>query len=291
MLKVARFVPSSTPTTTDTPTISPSPTNTPTWSVTPTRTPTKSPSRTATALRSPTSVLVRALVITQTLAPTPQASPTIAPPLGIGGSYSRLSIVTNRAQPRVADLNLQIRGSIPVTTARSLVDYTGEADGAAPQLASLFADNRTPSIIGVYQLYDWNQGCDCRGALLSDYDVSLIALAVNPGETLRLPDSGYEIASGFEAMVVYADPDRIVVTYTRSNGVIDGYVLYLDSVAVDPNLVALYQLTNGAGRAELPALRSGQPFAKAKTSELRLAIRDSGAFMDPRSRKDWWRGR
>ncbi len=210
--------------------------------------------------------------------------------MGIGGSYSVLSVVTRRPQARPADVNLQVRGSVPVTATRALVDYTGEADGAAPQFAGLFADNRTPSFVGAYQLYDWNQSCDCRGGLLSDYDVSLIALAATPGETIRLPDSGYEIASGFEALVVYADPDRLVFTYTRSNGVIDGYVVYIDSLLVDPTLVALYRQTNDAGRAELPALKSGQPFAKAKGSEIKLAIRDSGAFLDPRSRKDWWRG-
>jgi hypothetical protein len=41
----------------------------------------------------------------------------------------------------------------------------------------------------------------------------------------------------------------------------------------------------------LPALRPGQPIGRAPGSEIDAAIRDSGAFLDPRSRKDWWQGR
>ena len=41
----------------------------------------------------------------------------------------------------------------------------------------------------------------------------------------------------------------------------------------------------------LPVLWPGQPLGRAPGSEIDAAIRDSGAFLDPRSRKDWWQGR
>jgi hypothetical protein len=56
-------------------------------------------------------------------------------------------------------------------------------------------------------------------------------------------------------------------------------------------LLALYRQLNSAGRVELPALRPGQPFGRAAGGEIDAAIRDSGSFLDPRSRKDWWQGR
>ena len=48
---------------------------------------------------------------------------------------------------------------------------------------------------------------------------------------------------------------------------------------------------NGEGRRHLPALRAGQPFGRANGDEIQVAIRDTGKFMDPRTRKDWWHGR
>jgi hypothetical protein len=52
-------------------------------------------------------------------------------------------------------------------------------------------------------------------------------------------------------------------------------------------LLALYQRLDAAGRSRLPAVRSGQAVGLARTAEVDVAIRDSGTFMDPRSRRDW----
>ncbi len=211
-------------------------------------------------------------------------------PPSVGVNYSLLSVLTDHSPIRPADVNLVVRGSASIRATRGLVDYPGEADRGAPQLVGLFADSRAPAIVATYQVYDWNPGCDCRGALFTDYDVTFVGLSATPGEEIRVPDSGYDIGNGFEALVIYADAERIVFTYTRSGSVIRGYTVYVEAVAVDAALVAMYERANSAGRIELPALRSAQVFGKAKGDEVKVAIRDSGAFMDPRSRKDWWRG-
>jgi len=39
----------------------------------------------------------------------------------------------------------------------------------------------------------------------------------------------------------------------------------------------------------LPALRNNQALGQALGFEIKVAIRDAGSFMDPRSQKDWWR--
>jgi hypothetical protein len=41
----------------------------------------------------------------------------------------------------------------------------------------------------------------------------------------------------------------------------------------------------------LPALRGSQALGRARDASIGVAIRDTGSFMDPRSRKDWWQGR
>ena len=116
-------------------------------------------------------------------------------------------------------------------------------------------------------------------------------LASTPGELIRVPDFGYTIGSGYEVLVLYATPQRITLKYTRNDNVVHGFTLHLEDICVDPDLLALYQATDAAGRDRLPALRPGQPFARAAGAAIGVAIRNSGTFMDPRSRKDWWRGR
>ncbi len=218
-------------------------------------------------------------------------APTVAAPPKLGESYGLLSVVSPNSQILPADVNLTIRGFVPVSATHALVDYTGDTDYAAPQLAGLFAESRTPAIDATYQVYGWNSGCDCRDALVADYDVTMVGLVATPGEVIRLPDSGYDIGNGFEALVVYTDAGRIVLTYTLNDSTIRGYAIYLEGVAADGNLLALYQQASNSGRGQLPALRAAQPIGKAIGAEIKVAIRDSGAFMDPRSRKDWWRGR
>ena len=113
-------------------------------------------------------------------------------------------------------------------------------------------------------------------------------MGVATGETLYLPDSGYDIGSGYEALVLYASEERITLKYTREDNVKEGYTIHVENVCVEPSLLALYRERNEAGRGDLPALRAGQPFGRARGAEIGVAIRDTGSFMDPRSRYDWW---
>jgi len=112
-----------------------------------------------------------------------------------------------------------------------------------------------------------------------------------PGESLHLPDRlGGDVGEGYKALVLYASAQRLTLKYTREDNVIAGYTLHVENVDVDPILLALYQRLNNEGRHELPALRAGQAFGRASGDRVGLTIRDTGAFMDPRSRKDWWHG-
>ena len=115
-------------------------------------------------------------------------------------------------------------------------------------------------------------------------------MGVKPGETIYTPDSGYDIGGGYEYMVMYAGESDITLHVGREDN-FPGYVIHLDGVCVDPDLLALYRQLHAAGRDELPALRGHQPFGRALGNEIQIAVRDSGSFMDPRSRNDWWQGR
>lgn len=264
----------------------PMPTRTPTITPRPSMTPTSRPTRT----KSPTISPRKMPVAPTTVAPSPSSTAT---PVNVGEKYGALSVYPSPSDHSDAfvEVNLAARGFALVRATLGLVDVDGPADAGAPQLSGLFGDARTPIFSNAYQVNAWDWNCNCAGALLANPQVTLAGFTVTPGEIIRVPPSSYYLGNDYQALVLYADGERITLNYTRAGNPLRGYTIYLEGIAVDSGLLALYQQTNAAGRVELPALQAGQGIGRARTSEIKVAIRDAGAFMDPRSRKDWWRGR
>jgi len=191
-----------------------------------------------------------------------------------------------------ADLRLSLRGYQPIEAARTLIDKDGPVDGDPPQLAGLFSDNRAPHFGQPYRVYDWDWGCaahGCRGAILEAPQVTLIALHMHAGESVHIPRRNQQIyGGGYKALVLYAEPTRITLGYTREDSVANGYAVHIENVCVDPNLLILYTSSDAGGRASLPALREDESLGVAALGEPLVAVRDRGAFLDPRSQLDWW---
>jgi hypothetical protein len=226
-----------------------------------------------------------------TPSPIPTASPGPAPDVcaAVGGTFASTPIdgpPTDRPAEAHPDLNLAIRGFTPSDAPAALVDYGGETDGRAPKLASLLG--RLPHFSATYRVFHWDWPNNRRSGPITEWPVTLLGLATRPAEPLRVPDSSYGIGQGFMVLVLYAADERVVLKYTRDDNVVRGYTIHLEGVCVDSALRALYEQRNREGRRVLPGLRAGQAFARARGTEVRIAIRDSGSFMDPRSRKDWW---
>lgn len=208
-------------------------------------------------------------------------------------SYGALSVdppPTDRPAQEHADLNLALRSYAVTDAYKGLVDYGGDTDAKAPQLLWLFADRRLPAFHSVHRVYDWDWPNNRRGAPISYPPVTLLGLAAHSGETVHVPDSGYSVGDDYEALVLYASPQRITLKYTREDNVVRGYAVHLEGLCVEPTLLALYSSCDGLARSQLPALRAGQALGRARGGEILVAIRDYGSFMDPRSRKDWWQG-
>jgi LysM repeat protein len=237
------------------------------------------------------------------VAPAPAAPQPAAPPpppkmhpcTAIAGqNYGTLPVVgppTDRPADKHGDINLELRGFTSTDAVKGLIDMAGPTDHRAPQLAGLFSDNRTPTISGVYQAHNWDWGSNSRAGVVIGFDVTVAGMAVEPGETIHVPDADYEIGQGYAVLVLYASTKRITLKYTGEDSVVNGYTIHVDGICVEPGLLALYKRMNSEGRGHLPALRAGQPFGRARDTEIQVAIRDTGRFMDPRVRKDWWQGR
>ena len=121
--------------------------------------------------------------------------------------------------------------------------------------------------------------------------MTLLGLGARPGEQISVPSRNARIHAGdFKALVLYADEDSVTLGYTREDSVANGYSIHIENLCVDPALVALYRQANAGGRLGLPGLRNGEVLGVARSAEVDVATRDRGAFLDPRTRKNWWRG-
>lgn len=212
-------------------------------------------------------------------------------------TFGQLSVINpSTVKPPVdnPDLNLALRGYRATDAPLTLVNYNGGTDVNAPQMVGIFAEQRTPDLVGAYQIYDWNLECGedgCRGDPLTRYPVTLLGLGATPGEAISIPSRRPEIdAGGQKVLVLYAAPTRITFVYLREDTIAVGYTVHMEEICVDPNLVTLYETLHQAGRTTLPALSNGEALGVAFSPEVKIAIRDWGSFLDPRSRKDWWQG-
>jgi hypothetical protein len=204
--------------------------------------------------------------------------------LSVAGEPFDFDVATN------PDVNLGVRGYAPATAALQLVELGPVHDPKAPQFATMFANERTPTFSNAYQRYRWDEDCDCPTDTFSPWETTVLGMAVSPGEVIRVPDSGHDIGGGRDVMVLYAEETRITFHVGREDSMA-GYVMHIEDVCIEPDLLALYRATNAAGRNELPALTGRQPFGRASGNEIKIAVRDTGHFLDPRSRNDWWQGR
>ncbi|MCE5259098.1 MAG: hypothetical protein LLG44_08585 [Chloroflexi bacterium] len=219
-------------------------------------------------------------------------TPTAFPPTG--ASYSAIPVEyyqpPERDDDQHADLNLYMRGYELTNAPLNLVDISGSTDIDAPNLSALFNPRRLPNFTAAYKVYDWNWDQGARGALLSQWPVTLIWMEAALGEVIYLPYRSPYVYGWYNAMVLYATNDQITISYTPKGSVSEGYTVHIVNIWVDPALIALYQACNSNGRHELPGLSNWQPIGRAKAGGIGVAIRDNGTFMDPRSRKDWWTG-
>lgn len=203
-----------------------------------------------------------------------------------------------------ADKNIELRGYTLNTDSslqRELVDYGSDDPTQPPQFATLFEPNRVPTMSGFYQVHQWNWASSPqpgeRAEPISQPKVTALGFDLEPGTTLHAPTSGYDIGGGMEVVVLFADEDTVTLHYTREDTGALGYTLHIDQICTDPNLLALYNSLDdpngsryevGSGGYNLPTLPAGQVFGTVGSSDMVLAVADTGTYQDARSCFEWW---
>jgi hypothetical protein len=180
------------------------------------------------------------------------------------------------------DHNLKLRDPTPIEVETRLVEIDGAgSDPNAPDFGKVFE----PEIVRAYAIHGWDWEKNAKSELIQDGQAVLVGLKTTPGEDINIPHKDQDIFGGkFYATVLFADEDSLTFVYSRQGNVVNGYTVHMLGLQTDPNLVKLFNESEGN---YLPGLTLDTPVGKA-TDELIVAIRDNGAFLDMRSVKDWW---
>ncbi len=206
-----------------------------------------------------------------------------------------------------ADKNIALRGYAPNTDpslVRDLIDYGSGDPTQPPQFATLFSPYRVPTFADFHRVNGWNWASSpnpgTRGDAIPFPAVTAVSFPLPPDEPLHVPTSGYDIGSGAEVIVIFADENTVTLHYTREDTSAVGYTIHIDNICTDPALLALYESLddeNGprydypSSGYNLPALPAGKMIGTTGMGDMVVAITDTGAFQDTRSCNDWWQVR
>ncbi len=257
-------------------------------------------------------------VIISTPTPEPTAAPTMLPtavpsptqtlgakgscPITSSNSYNNVHTDTSSGDMPVngdpansPEINLRLRGFGPVNESPTLISRNGNAYGLdnqmPPQISTLYG-GPVPQIAKTYVVYEWdfqNNKSLAPQQATPNYKVHLVGLQATPGQKLVGLTAGRKIDSAGDVfMVMYATKTDITFTHSPSDSLLGGYLFYFVDLCVDPNLLAAYQKDNAVGRSNLPVVATGQEFGTAGNTDVKVGIRDTMSFVDPRYKQDWW---
>jgi hypothetical protein len=208
--------------------------------------------------------------------PSPTPKPNFSCPSFSSENYDTATVIVKNSTPISLRRDITLPPLIPISVTLSLIDsQIADPDPKVPQFSTVFSPKRTPRFLAAYKA----EG-ELRGP--QSTDVEILELETNPGESLRFPETGYDIGGGNAAMVLNATNDKITFKIGREDDIVRGYTLYFEGVCLDKNLEALYQRLNIEGRNSLPAIKVGQVFGWGKSNRLKIALRDTGTFLDLR---------
>lgn len=299
--------PAATVTSTPNPNQPPSPTPTKTTSSQITPTPTPRSASTPTPTPSATPKFTPSPTVPANISPMPTPTLLACPPSS-GNNYGSIDPIERYPSgdpppERHPDLNIAaIRGYVQATGQKSPIDLSnGEVGEKTPQIWKI--TNTKPTIVSLYRIFSWvgNANTGKRGVPMPLEDdpaasvkqIQMIGIQTTKGESVKTPPVyGNPISPDYNAMVIFADDNNITLKYTREDniGIRNGYAIQIEGLCVDPNLLQLYNQLDSSGRNDLPAVSNEQVIGTANSNEIRVVIRDTGDFLDPRSKLDWWQG-
>lgn len=185
------------------------------------------------------------------------------------------------------DINIKLRGFQRTDGVMNVIDLgslSTDVDPKHPNIDTLFDNPLEHAIVGLYNVGVWEGK---NTGIYTDW-VHLVGFSVFPTDNIRVPTSGYDLGCGFEVMVLFADENSITIKYTLDDNMVSGYGIHILGIKVREDIVAKYKAADLAGRKELPVLRAGEILGHPAEAAIWVSVRDTGAFLDPRSCQDFW---
>ncbi|NMC35874.1 hypothetical protein GYA49_02400 [Candidatus Beckwithbacteria bacterium] len=176
----------------------------------------------------------------------------------------------------------------------SLYDHPGTSEGhpldsQAPQLTGLLEGNTSPSVTSVYQttpITGVDYDSSWANNRLPGVGATVAGFSSQSGQSVQVPPSGYDIGEGRTATILYYDNNSVTINYGNVGEFQTGYTIHISGIQANSELLASYQQAVAEGK--LLAVSAFQELGTALSSEVLVAIRDTGALMDPRWLGDWW---
>ncbi|MEK7525941.1 MAG: GDSL-type esterase/lipase family protein [Patescibacteria group bacterium] len=174
------------------------------------------------------------------------------------------------------------------------INVGGPTDNLAPQLNTLIGSvsNPNPQFTNLYTVKQWSGGAlgdDIKADYTGNWGTVLVALQAGDGEEVKVPQSGYTIDDqNHQVTVLYATESDVTLHYGTQDSIAVGYAIHLLDFNVSDELLAAYNENEANGRTTLLALPCGFVLGNVQGGSVKVAIRDTGSFIDPRIGKDWW---
>ncbi len=174
------------------------------------------------------------------------------------------------------------------------INVGGPTDNLAPQLNTLVGtvSNPDPVFTTLHTVKHWNSGSGLGPYIQADYTgnwgVTLAGVQAPAGAEIKVPHSGYTIdGENHQVTVLYATDTDVTIHYGTQDSIAVGYAIHLLDFNVSDELLAAYNENEANGRTTLISLPCGYVLGTSNGS-VRVAMRDTGSFIDPRIGKDWW---
>lgn len=188
------------------------------------------------------------------------------------------------------NLNPKRGGWTPVNADHSLCDNpinAGYDPGSKPFLGNIVSGLDTNPVCNPYRvnIAENKNNNFCPG---DPADVSMCGFAASPSTPVHAPNTCQS-----PWYVLYADEGFITMVVNGADCIggdcDEGYGVHIDGLIVNKDLLTLYRKDDAEGRNRLPIVNANDVIGTVDTGgEVRVTIRDTGSYMDPRTLRDWW---
>jgi hypothetical protein len=165
-----------------------------------------------------------------------------------------------------------------------------------------------PNKVQAYDVY--YESVESRDDSRKKGNAPVLAIPTEIEANVKVPTTEYDIGGGYEAMVVFAESDRVTLHIGRHEYFVGskenncnggrcsgGYWIYVKGICVDQKILDAYnnvkriqeQANADKNPIQLPMVKPGHTLGKATGNSVIVGVRDNGPFIST-SKPEYWTG-